>query len=212
MFIDPAPPPAAIEIEKITLLSVFRKKLLSWVDEHTARKFLLVAGEWFLFSMILSALVSPNFAYIAFKTLVFGANGFLIKFSLTFLFVRYRKWIWKKLKAFGRDQQNGQDLFDGIPVDELLHFLFETGGFKYNDSTKRFHIHKRIYERIAHRLEKLEILCRGENNSRVMNPEKSRQEIAALLKSGTGFRIRRAGEPLEKTKEDIDNELEQMLA
>lgn len=123
-----------------------------------------------------------------------AAGGFFLpKLILAALLVRHYKPVFFVLRRFYRflrtraKTERLEARVEGVPKSELLHFLFETGAFKLDDFRRRFGLHRRVHERIARRLEKLGVLVRGENNSRVLavndegSPKFSLQEIKTAL-------------------------------
>lgn len=73
------------------------------------------------------------------------------------------------------------ETLEGIPIVEILDHLFEFQSFKRDDIEKKFGIPRNRFTDLAQKLETLGILARGENNARVLNPEYSRSDIAAIL-------------------------------
>ena len=89
------------------------------------------------------------------------------------------------LKRFKRE--NNGCLIEGIPVDELLDHVFTYGNFKRDDAENLFAMPRNRYKDLIDRMDALGIFVRGENNSRVLNPELSRQEVAALVKGERSY-------------------------
>ena len=73
------------------------------------------------------------------------------------------------------------ETIEGIPVFELLDHLFTFQSFKRDDIEKRFAIPRNRFTDLANKLEELQVLVRGENNSRVLNPEFSRSDVVLIL-------------------------------
>lgn len=74
------------------------------------------------------------------------------------------------------------DTIEGVPVPELIDHLFEKGSFKRDDIESKFGMPRNRYQRLAEKMEALEILTRGENNSRVLNKDMTRAEVIEHLK------------------------------
>lgn len=73
------------------------------------------------------------------------------------------------------------DTIEWIPVVELLDHLFEFESFKRDDIEKKFGIPRNRFTDLAQKLEELCVLKRGENNSRILNKEFARSDIANIL-------------------------------
>lgn len=78
--------------------------------------------------------------------------------------------------------ENNEDSIEGIPVAELLNHLFTFKTFKRDDAERIFAMPRNRYQDLANRLDALGIFVRGTNNARELNPELSRQEVAALVR------------------------------
>lgn len=78
--------------------------------------------------------------------------------------------------------ENNADSVEGIPVSELLNHLFTFKTFKRDDAERIFAMPRNRYQDLANRLDALGIFVRGTNNARELNPELSRQEVAALVR------------------------------
>lgn len=68
---------------------------------------------------------------------------------------------------------------------ELLDHLFEFESFKRDDIEKKFGIPRNRFTTLAQKLEDLCVLKRGENNSRILNEEFARSDVALLLEGKT---------------------------
>lgn len=73
------------------------------------------------------------------------------------------------------------DSIDGIPRLELMDHLFTIGTFKRDDVESKWAIPRYRVTAISKKLEDLGVLIRGENNSRILNPEYTRADLATLL-------------------------------
>jgi len=73
------------------------------------------------------------------------------------------------------------DSIDGIPRIELLDHLFTIGTFKRDDVESKWGIPRYRVTAISKKLDDLGVLIRGENNSRILNPEFTRADLATLL-------------------------------
>lgn len=105
------------------------------------------------------------------------------KIAFCFALVHRRNQIialYRKYKKSSRKRTQGHTI-EGIPTVELLDHLFEFESFKRDDIEAKFNIPRHRYTDLAQKLETLGVLQRGPNNSRVLNPEYTRADIAAIL-------------------------------
>lgn len=92
-----------------------------------------------------------------------------------------------------------EDHIHGIPVSELLDHLITHKSFKRMEVEQKFGIPRHKFTMIADELEAVGLLTRGENNSRVLNSERSRYDmqksVQHYVRTGT------MSEPIHKTGE-----------
>jgi len=70
---------------------------------------------------------------------------------------------------------------EGIPTLELIDYLFEHKSFKRDDIEATFGVSRNRFDNLAKKLDEINILIRGANNARVLNPDYTRQEVVAAL-------------------------------
>lgn len=94
--------------------------------------------------------------------------------------------LWKKRRPVAKNETG--DTLEGIPVVELLDHLFEFESFKREDIEKKFWMSRNRYSRLALKLDEIGVLLHGKNNARILNPEYSRSDVAAILSSADNAR------------------------
>lgn len=70
---------------------------------------------------------------------------------------------------------------EGIPHEEFAHHLFTYGRFSVADADVVFGLPRARYSALAKKLEEIGVLVRGEKNSRVLNPDFGRSDLASVL-------------------------------
>jgi hypothetical protein len=166
---------------------------------------------------VCSLIISPKSFLSVFYDIISASNFFAAKICLGFAIVRFRANIFRVLQYFYRKSSSHEiqeSKIEGIPKNELLHFMLKTEGFKLADCKRILGIGLGPYNRIAKKLEKIGVLMRGENNSRILNPEFSVNQIKDILDGATsaqelsGFRVVRNNKQVNiQTPEEIDKEL-----
>lgn len=145
-------------------------------------------------------------------------NYAILKVSVVFYLVHNWKTVTKLVQTA---RWHGQtEVIEGIPKDELMLFIFETGAFKLQEAQKKFGISRRTHDRIARRLEDSGIFVRGKDNARVLNPEVTREHLAAILADAEDVEDIRSqpqiihyGEPQNfHTREDLNRKLEAIFS
>ena len=110
------------------------------------------------------------------------------------------------------EKEQSQAMIEWIPVIELIDHLFTEQSFKREDVEKKFWIARHRFTDVVNALEECAILIRGENNSRVLNPNITRQEIVACIaEAEKATQIKR--KPIAKNKNeyhftDVSNMIE----
>lgn len=72
-------------------------------------------------------------------------------------------------------------MIEGVPTAELIDHLFEHNSFKRQEIEAKFGVPRNRYHKLAERMESVGILIRGENNSRILNKDLSRAQVAEHL-------------------------------
>lgn len=93
---------------------------------------------------------------------------------------RFLRDAWEAMPVAAPIEQ-GTERLEGIPTAELLEHVFRRGTFKRVDVEARFGIARHRHAALADALERVGILARGENNSRVLDPSMTIDRAAELL-------------------------------
>jgi hypothetical protein len=80
------------------------------------------------------------------------------------------------------------ETIEGIPTVELLDHLFTAKSFKRDDVKLKFSVPQYRVEDLGRKLQDIGVLIVGPNNSKVLNPEFSRQDAASILKGKSSAR------------------------
>lgn len=101
-------------------------------------------------------------------------------------------WVTKKTLSWVREyildiipekkDESDIPLFYGIPVVELVEYLFSgDGSFRRDDVEAQFAIPRNRFDEMAKKMDSVKIFVRGENNSRKLNPSFSRGDVSSIL-------------------------------
>lgn len=149
-------------------------------------------------------------------------------FSMALVLIHNRKKIYKHcsrrivwwlqdLSEVFTPVERDDDELDGIPHTELLHHLFTVKSFKRDDIENKFVIPRYKVQEIGEGLERVGVLVRGPNNSRVLNEEFSRADVASIVKNANCsrelkplFREKNNGFTSLPSAKEVENEIEEM--
>ncbi len=195
-----------------TLRSIMRQKYLTALDQASAGSIFLTLLDIFMGIVICAFLVFPGPTSVAIAY-VMSFYGFaipkVIGGILAIVMLRNRKAI---ARFFRKRDGSNQHTLEGIPVPELLDFLFRTGGFRLAEAKGNpLFCSRKTYDRLAPKLEELGVLIRGENNSRLLSPDMMREEVAAILKTSNKaktlhrpLQVIQHGQKNFRTKEELE--------
>jgi len=75
----------------------------------------------------------------------------------------------------------------GVPSDEIINHLIEFHSFKQIACKKKFGLNQKQFDSIAKKLEKIGVLIRGENNSRIFNQKFTRENLSEIFYGKTSI-------------------------
>lgn len=174
---------SAQKMTRRTIKSIIWSKLLDNLENATFAQisiFVLLCALSFLMTLILTYTEQTVETIMKF---VQAYNFLALKSVISFLVVFNFRKILEALKEVPEEKEvtaTGKTI-EWIPVVELLDHLFEFESFKRDDIEEKFGIPRNRFTDLAKKLETLNVLIRGENNSRVLNPEFTRSDIATML-------------------------------
>ena len=178
------------EPRRPSLIGVLWHKFVEFVEEKPLGSIVKFVGMSFLAGFLSSILTAPDATQEAFYHLMLWKHGVLpaigMCFAAVFFAPRVGRYLFDELcqiiESLSGVSCESDETIEGVPVPELIDHLFEEGSFKREDIEGNFCIPRNRYQRLAEKMEELEILNRGENNSRVLNPEMTRAEVIEHLK------------------------------
>lgn len=92
-------------------------------------------------------------------------------------------WILDAVVTLAGGHNLPSDCIDDVPRVELLDHLFRNKSLLRDEAEVAFRIPRYRVTDLKKNLERVGVLVRGPNNSHVLNPEYSRQDVAAILES-----------------------------
>ena len=107
---------------------------------------------------------------------IFGATALIFMYPVFFEHIRY---LISQLQ-----KKTHHDSIWGVPVIEIVGYLFDNGNFARDSVCDTFAITRKDYSEIVEVLDIHNILVRGENNSRVLNPLIPREMVVNILMWG----------------------------
>lgn len=181
-----------------TMRSILWKKVLDVFERHELSSIFSFFSMGLISVLIGLSLTYPNESKAIFEKILSLENFIIPKlflsmaavFSIPSITTFIREFIENIKFKVELNRVNDLTLSDtqtieGIPIDELLDHLFEVQTFKRNDIEAKFGIPRNKFTRLAKKLDNLNVLSRGENNSRVLNEEFTRKELFSILEGKT---------------------------
>lgn len=175
--------------QRRTIAKIIWSKVLDHAENATIRG--MIANAWLFWIAAIGSvvLIFPEQSVQLAERIAYRQNAALLKTALSFLVV-FNVWSWislvRSVKIKTSFKTPGQNI-EWIPVVELLDHLFEFQSFKRDDVEKKFWIPRNRFSNLANRLEELNVLVRGENNARILNPEFSRSDVANIFNGAEWF-------------------------
>lgn len=210
---------------KRTIPQIISNKILDNLENLTLSDILIRSLLLFIAIFFTLAILFPATTHSITKSIMQYQNYALLKttiiFATVFNFQRIMKMVVEVYNARPTPQKSSTgDTIEGIPTLELLDHLFEHKSFKREDIETKFAIPRNRYATLANKMESIGILKRGENNSRVLNEEYTRADIASIFKNVTSAKdlkqvFRQIGETSftkEPQKESMLQRLKESLA
>lgn len=171
-----------------TISKIILRKVFSAIEAQPLAAILMRSLLFFAACTVSLCVLYPLAAQQAFSAITTWHGGAIVKtffiFVLTFNLSKIGKLAIQSIKNAQKAKEiETADNIEWIPTAELLDHLFQLQTFKREDIEKKFGIPRNRYSTLAARLEAIEVLVRGPNNSRVLNEEYSRADVAAILAS-----------------------------
>jgi len=174
------------------MFSIFYSKFLRYLDESSFFSLFTTFAKlasWLLISIIfINMPESQEKLAMAFNYGNFAIIKILTSFLLVFHFkmiIILIKRIWKSLldELSGKIRQftpHG-DIYHGIPVVELVDYLFSGNPLGRTQFCDHFGVSRSTYDEIFSGLDSIQVFSRGASNARVLNPDYSRSDIASII-------------------------------
>lgn len=205
---------------KMTLRSVFWIKFIRSVEQNKTTYLFKKALE-FLVGLSIGFMLYKPMAVLDIATKVLSFQEFVIIkifLGVSLFFMRKRiVTFYKKVSRWVRNRKvskSKEALIDGVPVSELVDYLFRNNNFKregVNGARETFGLNMDRYNRLAQALEDKNVLVRGENNMRVLSKSWSRQSLIDFLSENpksqqmkSYFRVIKINDPSAKVRLNKD--------
>lgn len=181
-----------IFIEEKSLSSVLWYKFLSYLEENSLLSFFCIVCKVLISCVLAASLLDIRAAVEMLVASLKWANFAVPKLFLSFTLVfSWKIWFfWVKNRAISffsyisvciRPKMSGASFY-GIPVVELVEYLFSgDGSFRRDDIERRFAIPRNRFDEMAKLLDDYGVFTRGKNNARSLNPVISREALVSML-------------------------------
>lgn len=94
-----------------------------------------------------------------------------------------RLWRLARRMRVRKERKGNQHTYEGIPLDDFVTYLFQNKAFT-TDAISELGLSQRKWRKIADELENGDVLRRGENNSRILNEDATREIVVKQLRDG----------------------------
>lgn len=175
-----------IPMEKRTITRIIRSQYL----DHVEKKGMIPTLK--VLAMILAGIFAalswtyPDISRDIFNVLWTMENYILPKMFVSLFFIMMSPVIFDHVRylIFSFEKKTHHDSIWGVPVIEIVGYLFDNGNFPRDSVCDVFAITRKDYSEIVEVLDIHNILVRGENNSRVLNPLIPREMVVNVLMWG----------------------------
>ena len=174
-----------------TFSSILWDKVLDSVERSSWFDMFITGAKVFCWLVICFSLVDIRTAGDTFLSVVRWADYGILKFLGAFFVVFGGRWYICAFSSLARyvgeiiDDlrvvDTDEPLFYGIPVVELVEYMFSGRGFVRSDIERIFAIPRNKFDEMAKKLDDVKVFVRGSNNARIPNPEMSREDISSIL-------------------------------
>lgn len=172
-----------IPMEKRTVARIIRSQYLDHVEKRgvlPTLKTITLMISWFIFAIawtypdIATAMIYNIWSmenHIVPKTI-----GALVAAMSSPLFFENLRYVISSM-----NKKTPHDSIWGVPLVEIVGYLFDNGNFPRESVCNLFAISRSEYAKIVEALDFHNILVRGENNGRVLNPLMPRETVVNIL-------------------------------
>jgi hypothetical protein len=146
-------------------------------------------------------LINPIKTIDATNYILHANNSFVLKvitgYACTYIFFRFRKKIQSillqaiyEITYMVYNERHNEiiepsQLIDDIPKTELVDYLLRFKNLNIKQATEYFLVPQNKIEKLAKKLEEVYVLVRGENNSRILNKDFGRQDLASIFNAAS---------------------------
>lgn len=175
-----------IQMEKRTIAGIVRAQYLDHVEKKGITPTLRVLSFIMLWVLLTLAWVYPEASKIVFSTLWTMENHILPKMVACMVSIFFAPLFFDHVRYMisSFEKKSHHDSIWGVPVIEIVGYLFDNGNFPRDSVCDVFAITRKDYSEIVEVLDIHNILVRGENNSRVLNPLMPREMVVNVLMWG----------------------------
>lgn len=174
--------------QRLTVGTALEARLARFAYKTRAKDLLKRCARLGAFLAVTAAIVAPH-AVLGYLAAVITVKSVAVTvWIVAFLYGRAIM-RWCRRRSLGGNQHT----YEGIEIDALASFIIENKHFRREESMRHFGMSKKKYERIARKLDDVELLVRGPNNSRVLQEAVTREILVRQLRDGFKMRWNAAG-------------------
>ena len=174
--------------EKLSLISILWQKFCLWIELNDLSDTFLIFGKIFLIAIFGVILYFPEQSIQKLQTIIEFKDFYLPKFFVGGFFIFFSDKIFRviftsmsKINIKNPIKKSELGCIFGIPNEEIIDHLITEKTFKQIDCKNKFALNQQQFDAIAKRLEKIGVLIRGGNNSRIFDEKFSRQDLSEIF-------------------------------
>lgn len=167
-----------------TISSVLYFKFIDYLDNNKLSKVTTPIFMVIMAILLAFALSNIRLALETCKIALLFHDFILPKFIFSLLIIWNYRFVYECFKnVFALPVQKIEvDTFLGMEIQEIVDYILENKTFRREEFSKQFSIGRDTAEKLAKKLDAMNLFVRGENNARVLNAEFSPDDIYNIFK------------------------------
>lgn len=176
---------------KRTFFSLLWDKFLDLVEGSSWSAMFIFCAKVFCWAVVCFCFVDIRNALDSIIGVIRWSDYAILKFLGAFFVVFGGGWYTRAFSSVSRyigeimDDfrvvESDEPLFYGIPVVEMVEYIFSGRGFVRSDIERKFAIPRNKFDEMAKKLDEVKVFVRGSNNSRTLNEDMSREDVSSIL-------------------------------
>lgn len=171
-----------------TIFNIIWAKFLESLESASLYNIFVITAKVFSWGLISLFLINTPVAIEKLATLIKWYDFAIVKILVTYIIIFF----WPLFTAIGKKviewiKSNIPEMpvhgpqYMGIPVIELVDYIFTTTTYSRNEFCTQFSVSRKVFDDLANGMDRIGVFIRGANNARVLCSDFSRSDISAIL-------------------------------